>query len=340
MFKILADATLPLLDLFEPPFIVTRYSDKNSLQTHLPSHDILLCRSTLTVDEPLLADTAIQSVATASSGVDHIDIAYLEQRQISLFDAKGCNAHAVADYVTSTLSWLLKHQLIQNKTAGVVGLGHVGQKVATRLKDFGLTVYHYDPLRAQTQSDFETCTLDEIKSCDLISLHANLHDTQPFATRKLINEAFLKDLAPNTVLINASRGDIVDEHALLSSSIIYCTDVYAHEPQIAAAIIDYAKLCTPHIAGHSIEAKKNAIIDLMIKLHTHVGQSLPHQISAYSPVSLVSDKHYSLEDNWLKHYDPSKETSALKTAKDKTQGFLELRRAHCFRHDVSFQQDL
>lgn len=337
MFKILADATLPLLDLFELPFIVTRYSDKNSLQTHLPSHDILLCRSTLTVNESLLANTTIQSVATASSGVDHIDIAYLEQRQISLFDAKGCNAHAVADYVASTLSWLSKHQLVQNKTAGIVGLGHVGQKVTKRLRDFGFTVFRYDPLRAKTASDFETCTLDEIKSCGLISLHANLHDIQPFATRKLINEAFLKDLTPNTVLINASRGDIVDEHALLSSSIVYCTDVYAHEPQIEPAIIDYAKLCTPHIAGHSIEAKKNAIIDLMTQLYTHVGQPLPHHIRAYSPVSRVFDKDCSLEDNWLRHYDPSKETSALKAAKDKTQGFQELRRAHCFRHDISFQ---
>lgn len=334
MLKILADETLPNLDLFAHPFTVTRYHTLDTLKASLPTHDILLCRSTLPVNALLLENTSIQCVATASSGIDHIDISYLKQRQISLFDAKGCNAHAVADYVTCTLSWMIKHWQLNTKTAGVIGLGHVGKKVTERLNAFGLSVRCYDPLRESIDKSFNSCTLEEIQACDAIFLHANLHDRAPFSTQKLISHDFLQRLAPETLLINAARGCIVDEQALLSSSVIYCTDVYAHEPNIQPDIIDFATLCTPHIAGHSIEAKQNAVIQLALQLYVHFKVSPPSNISIAEPVDITFNKSLTLEENWLKHYDPSHETSILKSATDKTQAFLQLRAAHHFRHDI------
>ena len=337
MLKILADNTLPLLEIFHPPFTITRYNDLASLQYHLPSHDILLCRSTLTVNSDLLANTSIQCVATASSGIDHIDVDYLNKQHITLFDAKGCNAHAVADYVTSTLSWLFNHRHFSKKRAGVIGLGCVGQKVAARLNTFGFSVRYYDPLRAKRDTTFNTNTLEDIQECDLLCVHANLHDTPPFATRSLINHTFLEKLAPGTVLINASRGHIVDEQALLSHAIIYCTDVYADEPDIQASVVDYATLCTPHIAGHSLEAKKNAVVYLATQFYTYFKQPPQQHIRTYMPIEQSLDSSLSLEDNWLHHYDPSKETLALKQAVNKTEAFLALRHAHHFRHDVDFR---
>lgn len=336
MLKILADHTLPLLELFNAPFTLTRYSDTASLKKNLDTHEILLCRSTLPVNASLLDGTSIRCVATASSGVDHIDTTYLRERDISCFDAKGCNAHAVADYVSSTVSWLLKYQYIKHKQAGVMGMGHVGRKVSERLHDFGFAVHHYDPPRSQTEPSFQSCTLQELQTCHLICLHANLHDQAPFATRKMINQTFLNHLAPQAILVNAARGDLVDEQALLSSSIRYCTDVYLNEPEVSPSIIDYATLCTPHIAGHTIEAKKNAVIDLAKQLYAHFKQPLPEQIRTLKPIEHPRDKHQTLANQWLKHYDPSQETLALKAAQNKTQAFLTLRRAHNVRHDVNF----
>lgn len=335
MLKILADKTLPLLNLFHPTFTVTFYDDLKTLKSHLPSHDILLCRSTLKVNEALLKKTNISCVATASSGTDHIDKTYLDKNHITLLDAKGCNAHAVADYVSSSLSWILKHRGLLNTAAGVIGLGHVGRKVAQRLRVFGLTVHEYDPPRAEVDPSFQTITLEAIQNCGLLCLHPDLHRMQPHATYHLINAHFLEKLAPKTVIINASRGNIVDETALLSSSIVYCTDVYNNEPEIQSNIVDYATLCTPHIAGHSIEAKKNAIIYLVAQLHAHFQQPLAQDISACSPIK--RHKQIGLVDDWLEHYDPSQETLALKYASDKTKAFIELRKAHQFRHDVDWE---
>jgi erythronate-4-phosphate dehydrogenase len=337
MLKILADQTLPLLELFDSPFVITRYTDIDSLKRHLSTHDILLCRSTLKVNATLLKHSSIRCVATASSGIDHIDSIYLKHNNIQLFDAKGCNAHAVADYVASTISWILEHDLLEKKIAAIIGFGHVGQQVSARLNALGFTVYHYDPLKATQDEHFHSIDLETVQACPVICLHADLHDVAPFATHGLINEKFLSTLSPQTVLINAARGGIVDETALLSSSMTYCTDVYTNEPHITPAIVDYATLCTPHIAGHTIEAKKNAVIALAQQIYSHFTQVPTDDITPYHPIQQHLNPQQSIEKNWLTHYNPLKETQLLKAATDKTSTFLTLRRAHQFRHDILFE---
>lgn len=337
MLKILADETLPLLELFHTEFSLTTYSDLNSLEKNLSTHDILICRSTLKVDEALLKNSAITCVATASSGSDHIEKNYLEKHHITMLDAKGCNAHAVADYVCSVFSWISKNNLLLNQTAGVIGLGHVGRLVAERLRRFGLIVHEYDPPKAQIDPSFKSASIEMIQDCGLICLHPNLHVESPHSTQHLINNSFLKQLAPQTVLINASRGGVVDEKTLLSYSIRYCTDVYHNEPEIQKSIIDYATLCTPHIAGHTIEAKKNAVVYLATQLYAHFQKPLPKALSACSPIRLKRNHMSSMEDAWLSHYNPYENTVALKTARDKTQAFLALRKAHQFRHDIEWE---
>ena len=103
--NILADATLPSLqDWFGIPFNLSVYHSNHDLQQQLPQNNIVICRSTLRVNKKLLEGTPIKAVATASSGIDHIDSDYLTQNGIELFDAKGCNAGSVADYVLATLA--------------------------------------------------------------------------------------------------------------------------------------------------------------------------------------------------------------------------------------------
>ncbi len=329
---ILADASLPYLDaLFEPPFQLTCYHSLHELEEKISHQQVLLCRSTLAVTPKLLAHSTLACIATASSGVDHIDTPYLKTQGIQLFDAKGSNAKAVTDYVIACLAWLDQQGLwLKGKRkAGVIGMGKVGSLVALQLKKLGLDVRGCDPIRAAAGDFFEHTDLMQLQDCDVLCIHANLHDDGSFPSRNLINHEFLGKLQPNTVLINASRGGIVNEEALLHNPIplIYCTDVYAQEPAINPNIVEYARLCTPHIAGHSIEAKKAAMVHISQQLHDHYQLPMPIQSPVNTPV---------LQDslsNILNLYDPSIETLALKKAIDKKSAFLDWRKRHVMRRE-------
>lgn len=336
--KILADSTLPHLSaLFKGAFELTLYQNEETLFAGLPFHDILLCRSTLRVTAKQLANTPIQCVATASSGIDHIDTAYLAAQGIKLVDAKGCNAEAVADYVMSTLAWLIKNGNITGQQAGVVGIGEVGTRVVSRLRATGIDVIQYDPLRAHMDPTMQSCTLHDLTTCDLLFIHANLHDTEPFPSKNLFDADFLMQLKPGTCLINAARGGIVNEEALLQNTqpLIYCTDVYANEPAIDPRIIAFSTLCTPHIAGHSIEAKSRAVETIAHALHAYYGFSMPEVLNLPQPTCppMLTGERWS--DQALRLYNPMTETTVLKNASDKQAAFLALRQAHDYRHDFT-----
>lgn len=299
------------------------------LEDALPSHDVLVCRSTLSITPQLLDNTHISCVATASSGIDHLNTDYLTTQNIPYFDAKGCNAEAVADYVLATLAYLKKHQLIREMRAGVIGAGEVGTRVIKRLKALGFDVLVYDPFKPH----LNTCSFEALKNCQLLCIHANLHNNAPYPTQNLLDTAFFDALSPNTVIINAARGGIVNETALLNQEkpLIYCTDVYQNEPDINPDIVAYATLCTPHIAGHSIEAKQNAVAYLSQKLHVYFGLTPPAKARLADTREVA---HLPLPDI-LDIYNPLEETVVLKKATHIQTTFLSLRRAHKHRHNFS-----
>ena len=332
--RILADHSLPLLHQFMPAFKLTLYDGEASLKKHIAHHDILLCRSTLTVNAALLANSSIQCIATASSGNNHIDEAYMQQHGITCFDAKGSNAHAVADYVLATLAWLIEHDLFNGMCVGVIGVGEVGGRVSERLRQRGFKVVTYDPLKALTTAKFRSSSWDDMQACDALMVHANYHANEPFPSVNLLDAAFIDGLKPGCVIINASRGGIVNEAALLASKhIIYCTDVFANEPAINRDVVDYATLCTPHIAGHSIEAKQAAINQLVLALHRHYRRPLPALWRCLSP---NKDK-IPCDASWvrwvLKRYNPQDETLLLKHSTDLRRDFVSIRKNHVNRHD-------
>ena len=277
--NILADASLPGLDAaFPDPFNLTRYHTCDELMDKLCEHNILVCRSTLKVNEALLKNTHINCVATASSGTDHIDLKYLKQQRIQLFDAKGSNANSVADYVMSCIAYSDQQHLLKGKKVGIIGMGQIGTKVYARLTALGFQLHTYDPLKAEQDSSFQSCELHDLFPCDLLCVHAQLHETQPYPSLNLIDNDFLSQLKPGCILINAARGGILNEEALLNTPIplVYCTDVYLNEPEITKRIIDKATLCTPHIAGHNLEAKHAAVARVSEQIHRLA--KLPHML--------------------------------------------------------------
>lgn len=335
--KILADATIPgLAQAFPQPFELTVYKEGENIAELLCGKDILLCRATLKVNEQLLKGHSLRYVATASSGTDHIDSAYLKMHAIELLDAKGSNAVAVADYVIATLAYLQKYHSFQGTKAGVIGVGEVGSKVKERLAAANMEVLCYDPPKSKREANFYSISLAELTDCDLICVHASLHEEPPYPSRNLIDAALLKRLKPGCVIINASRGGIINEKALLqTTSVIYCTDVYNDEPFINPEIVNFSRLCTPHIAGHSIEAKYAAVFILSQKLHTRYDLSPPAMGSLLATIPNLPPlpETQSWQDCILSLFNPAAETNLLKNSSDLAVTFTELRKAHKNRHD-------
>lgn len=327
--KILVDASLPALSqCFPEPFVLTPFQHLDQVKAMLPGHQALVCRSTLRVNASLLENVKLSCIATASSGTDHIDHDYLADNNIRLFDAKGSNAHAVVDYVTSVVAWLEMHNTLRGSRVGIVGAGKVGSQVFKRLDTLGYEVLAFDPYLAK-KTPAQYGSFEDLYDCDLLCIHANLHRHQAYPSENLFNGEVFKRLKSGMVLINAARGGIVNEADLLSANpaITYCTDVYLHEPHINPCIVKQAKLCTPHIAGHTTQGKLNAVIQISEQLHQHFNLT-----SANPTTTPVSSIPVLPKTSWrglaLQAYNPYHETLALKHAMDKTQTFLDLRKAH------------
>ena len=217
------------------------------------------------VNESLLADSAVKFVATATIGTDHVDESYLTRQGITFVSAAGSNSNSVSEYIIAALLTLARRKrfTLAGKTIGVVGVGNVGSKVAHKCRQLGLTVLQNDPpLREQTGSDAYRELPELLESCDLLTMHVPLTKGGRWPTYHLVNESLLARLKPSAILLNSSRGAVVDEAALkpmLSGGRLAGTvlDVWEHEPSIDADLLKLAELGTPHIAGYSFDGKVN-----------------------------------------------------------------------------------
>ena len=243
----------------------------------------LFVRTRTQVDSALLHGTRVRFVATATIGTDHLDIPYLEQQGIAWASAPGCNAQAVCDYVEEAIS-----QFENGKTLGLVGCGHVGSKVKAMAERRGMRVLVSDPPKGMH------LPLEQLAAeADVITFHTPLTRTGAFPTYHLCDAAFLSHCRPRTLLINAARGGVVDEDALLQSGLPCAIDTWEGEPDINRNLLQHAWLASYHIAGYSLEGKINAsqmvldafcrffqrkacIIDKKaVTLHAHSGDSEP-----------------------------------------------------------------
>lgn len=219
--------------------------------------DVLVVRTRTKVNEALLAGSSVRLVCTATIGFDHIDTAYCDAHGISWTACPGCNAQAVCDYIEEALNEFTNHQLaiINPPTIGVIGVGHVGSLVAKMAERRGLKVLLNDPPKGIGIS------LDEIaKNCDIITFHVPLtsNPLTPNPTFHLCDATFLARCKPHALIINAARGGVVDEQALRCSGHPYILDTWENEPHIDPAVLQHAFRASMHIAGYSVEGKRNA----------------------------------------------------------------------------------
>jgi erythronate-4-phosphate dehydrogenase len=223
------------------------------------SADMLLVRTVTDVNESLLSGSDVKFVGTVTAGADHLDTTWLNENDISWHTAAGFNAPPVADYVACTVAALERITVLggDRKRAAVIGVGNTGSLAVDRLRALNFEVICCDPLRAESEPDFISVPLAEIEEVDLISLHVPLTRDGAHPTWHFIDKAFLKRQKPGCVLLNASRGTVINEQDLLSDGkhLYWSFDVWAHEPVINKEVLQRAIIATPHIAGYSVQSK-------------------------------------------------------------------------------------
>ncbi len=227
--------------------------------------DLLFVRSVTKVNRSLLAGCRVKFVATATSGSDHIDTEFLAGAGITFSDAIGSNANSTAEYVVAALLTLGARRgfSLAGKSIGVIGVGHVGSLVVEKARALGMTVLRNDPPRQRKEPDFKGVSLDEALAADVVSLHVPLTQDGPDPTFHLVDAARLERLKRDTILIQSSRGAVVDtgalKHILKEKRGLMCAlDVWEDEPDIDAELLELADIGTPHIAGYSWTSKVEA----------------------------------------------------------------------------------
>ena len=288
--------------------------------------DVLVVRTRTHCNQQLLEGSKVQLVVTATIGYDHIDTHWLDKAGIRWTNCPGCNSGSVAQYLECALL-LLEQQKglsLHQSTIGIVGCGHVGSKVKAVAERLGMHVLVCDPPLQKANSQKLTAnsqkltansyvSLDEIeRRCDVITFHVPLTREGQYATWHLADDAFFQRLSRVPYIINTSRGEVVDNKALLKAleegsvrdAVI---DVWENEPHPDAALLEKVFIGTPHIAGYSADGKVNADNMVVDAICQQFG--LPHP-EPIVPPTLPSDIH--LTGSPLDLYNPMDDSRKLK----------------------------
>ncbi|MFZ3193225.1 MAG: 4-phosphoerythronate dehydrogenase [Moraxellaceae bacterium] len=254
------DENLAYAEYFFDDHQVIKKAGRRLSTDDLRCADALLVRSVTQVTPALLAGTSVRFVGSATIGTDHLDLVGLAQMGVTVANAAGCNAQAVAEYVVTAILTLRPEVLSAGQAfcLGIVGLGNVGQRLARLAGRLGWRVLGCDPL--QSPEGVANVSLAKLLAeSDAVSLHVPMMKKGEHATHHLIKSTELAQMPPDSVLINSSRGAVVAEADLLAdiqrTGRRVVLDVFEHEPRISADLLDALALVTPHIAGYSLEGK-------------------------------------------------------------------------------------
>ena len=216
MKKILIDAFVPYIgDIFDGVARTEVIQPEDFTPEAVADADALIVRTRTRCDAPLLEGSAVTFVGTATIGTDHFNLPWLASRGIEAVNAPGCNAPAVAQYVLASIYALVPEP--EGLTVGVVGVGHVGRIVARWCEALGMNVLCCDPPRAEAEGPAGFVALDEIaRRADIITFHTpHTKAPAPYPSHHLADEAFFASLQRTPLIINAARGPVVDNAALL-----------------------------------------------------------------------------------------------------------------------------
>lgn len=311
----------------------------------------LMVRSTTQVNQQLLEKAKnLSFVATGTAGFNHLDTDYLNQRDIDWYAAAGCNAISVAEYVLSVL-WRMADRLnwqLADKSIGIVGAGHVGTALATRCEVLGMRVLLCDPPLAEQGDRRNLVAMQQIMHCDVISLHVPLVMQGSYPTFHLFDHQRLQQLSAQQVLINASRGEVLDNRAALAlfeqgKHVNLVLDVWESEPRILTDLIPHVALATPHIAGHSLEGKTRGTAMIVERFCQHFALknnvTLDQILPETQPITLDTAQMCSpARALCLQAYDIAKDDQRFRQQAISVEGFNALRKNYPVRREYNSYQ--
>lgn len=293
--------------------------------------DALVTRTRTRCDASLLDGSKCRFIATATIGTDHIDLDYCRSHGITVKNAPGCNAPAVAQYVFAVIAKL--RGLDTGFTLGVVGAGHVGSIIVDWAKGMGIKTLVCDPPRADAEGKDGFTDIEEIaRKCDVITFHTPMTRDGKYPTFHLLDRNLVDKMERKPLIINSARGPVTDTQALLyglHSGKIGCAaiDCWENEPGISPELLDLAAVATPHIAGYSREGKIRATRMSLDSLTSYLGlpkvemaEKVPE--GAATGVTLASV---------ASSYNPLDDTEALKSS---PESFEKLRNTYNYRDEA------
>ena len=298
--------------------------------------DALIIRTRTHCNRGLLEGSKVKFIATATLGFDHIDTEYCREAGITWTNAPGCNSASVAQYLHSSLILLQESKGINlsEATIGIIGVGNVGSKVVKVAQELGMRVLLNDLPREDKEGKQNFSSLQTLaKECNVLTFHVPLYKEGKYRTYHLADAAFFQSLKQKPVIINTSRGEVIETDALLnaletkliSDAII---DVWENEPAINLTLLKKVFLGTPHIAGYSADGKANATRMSLDALCRYFNIQADYQIIPPAP-SQPQITAETLSDAYLQIYDPRQDSNALKTHPElfeKLRGDYPLRR--------------
>lgn len=349
--KILVDENMPYArELFSRLGEVRAVPGRPIPMEALTDADALMVRSVTKVNEALLGDKAIKFVGTATAGTDHVDQAWLQQADIGFSAAPGCNAIAVVEYVFSALLMLAERDgfALTDRTVGIVGVGNVGGRLQKRLEALGIKTLLCDPPRADNGDAGDFKSLNElVEQADVLTFHTPLYKEGPYKSLHLADDALISRLQPGTILINACRGPVVDNTALLArleagQELSVVLDVWEPEPDLNLALLDKVDLGTSHIAGYTLEGKARGTTQVFEAYSQFIGQPQEVALSSLLPAPEFGQisLHGPLDQPTLKRlvhlvYDVRRDDAPLRKVAGIPGEFDKLRKNYLERREWS-----
>jgi len=308
--KIIIDENIPFIRGAFERWADVVYAPGRAINSKMVADaDALIVRTRTKCNADLLSGSSVRIVATATIGFDHIDTVWLEQNGIKWANAPGCNSGSVMQYVTSLLLFLAKKHSFDpgSMTLGVVGVGNVGSRVARAANALGMRVLLNDPPRQRSEegrdmntggtdlhkedrrSDTQFHPLGKLlQESDILTLHVPLTMEGIDKTFHLIDREVLSLPVKHKIIINTSRGEVVDNIALreaLKSGRLRgaALDVWEGEPAADPELVDLADLATTHIAGYSVDGKANATVSSVRTVAAVLGLPMRDWVPASLP---------------------------------------------------------
>jgi D-3-phosphoglycerate dehydrogenase len=274
-----------LIELGEITDISGSSNKDEELSSHIVDAEIVVIRSATTLTKDILEHAKnIKIIARCGVGVDNVDVEYAKSREIYVTNAPTANLISLVEHtiglILSTIRKIYEANAstksgkwekskfvgleLHEKQLGIIGFGKAGKLLSERLKSFGMKVVFYDPFVTDWKGEEESVDLEYLlSSSDVVSVHV----IKTPQTENLLSKEKLNLLKPNAILVNTSRGGVIDEEylvELVNSNKIFgaALDVFEKEPiEVNNKILDSDILITPHIGASTIEAQLKAGLD-------------------------------------------------------------------------------